>query len=235
MRTPEELEKVAFKEKLTAEEDAALAEQLRARAQAENDSRKQRPILKQAAFFAARAFDKGVRAQEQLTAFASLLTEVQKTDPSDSFRRKLAEMKSALKGKNAYEAILKKLARVGEAGKRSVLATDDQLNAIEEGLGMKLPPSYRAYLKTYAHRLIGTYEPFTISELEGEARDAWSMEMETYLLPFVCDNGDYFCFDTRSKMEEPPVVYWSHNGTTDETWPNFAAWVEECWLGELED
>ncbi|HGY1074313.1 SMI1/KNR4 family protein, partial [Aeromonas salmonicida] len=33
------------------------------------------------------------------------------------------------------------------------------------------------------------------------------------------DNGDYFCI---SKTGE--VIYWSHNGSSNEKWPNMSAW-----------
>ena len=38
-----------------------------------------------------------------------------------------------------------------------------------------------------------------------------------------------------SGVNEPAVIFCSHNGASNESWPNFAAWVEECWLGELDE
>lgn len=235
MRDVEELERVAFREKLTADEDSLLAGRFMGRTNSERDSRRRIGPLKQAAFFASRAFDKGARDPESLSRFVPILAEVQKVAPTDSFRRKLAEMRSAQKGKNAFEAVLKKLSRVGEAGSKKVLATDGQLDGIESALGVKLPKSYRAYLKQYAHRSVGTYEPFIAAEIVDAVRMARQVDVPDHLLPFLYDNGDYFCFDLRSTVEEPAVVFWDHNGRSDETWPNFAAWVEECWLGELDD
>src|SRR5215470_13622033 len=235
MRTLEELERVAFKERLTAEEDDLLADHLAGRAAYERVSQKKTGDLKQAAFFAARAFDKGAKDPERVGKYVKLLTEVQKVAPSDSFRRKLAEMKSVFAGKDSFGATLKKLARHGEAFDKKVLATDDQLDGIENSLSLKLPKSYREYLKKYAHRQIGTFEPYVAADLEEEARGAWSRELEPHLLPFLEDNADHYCFDMRSKVDEPPVVFRPHDGTSTETWPNFAAWVEECWLGELEE
>jgi hypothetical protein len=235
MRTPEELERVAFKEPLTSEEDDALVSCFRRRADEDRVPKTKTSLLKQSAFFATRAFDKGARDPERLKEYVRLLTEVQRAAPSVSFRRKLAEMKSVLAGKGSHESILKKLARKGEAGPRDILATDEHLDSVEAALGVSLPESYRHYLKSYAHRQIGAYAPYSALELENAIQTARTQEVEPYLLPFLEDNADYFCFDMRSKVPEPPVVFWSHNGTSDETWPNFAAWVEECWLGELED
>ena len=235
MRTDTELERVAFREKLTAAEDVLLVDLFERRAAEERDERKKASHLKQAAFFAVRAFDNGAHDPEQLARFVKLLTEVQNRDPSDSFRRKLAAIRSLAAGKDAHESILKKLSRVGDAGDKSVLATNAELDEIEVDLGVPLPKSYREYLGRYAHRLVGTYEPYPAGELVSAAQEAWAGGLEEYYLPFLEDNADYFCFDTRGSIPEPAVIYRPHDGTSDETWPNFAAWVEECWLGELDD
>lgn len=234
MRTAEELERVAFREKLTAEEDDLLVDHFCQRAETSIGRKQRASALKEAAFFAARAFDKGLRAPDRLAAYALLLKEAQALDPSDSFRRKLAEVKSAASGKADHQASLKKLARAGEAFDRRVLATDEDLDEVESDLGVKLPRSYREYLKKYAHRQIGTFEPYVASDLAETVREAWDGGLEEYFVPFLEDNSDLYCFDMRSSLPEPPVVFRPHDGTSDETWPNFAAWIEECWLGELE-
>ena len=114
-------------------------------------------------------------------------------------------------------------------------ATDEFLDTVQDSLKTALPPSYRTYLKQYAHRQIGTYEPYTAAELADAARDAWSHGLESYLLPFLEDNADHFCFDMRSNSAEPPVVFRPHDGTSSEIWANFPAWIEECWLTELDE
>jgi len=235
VRTPEELERLAFREVLTAEEDDRLVDHLVQRAGGQPAPQQKTADLKQAAFFAGRAFDKGARDPQRLAKYVQLLGDVQRAAPSDSFRRKLAEMKSALAGKGAHEAVLKKLARRGRAGRREALATDEELDGIERSLGVKLPQSYRQYLKQYVHRQIGTYEPFTAQDLVRAVGEARSAGLEPHLLPFLEDNADYFCFDLRAQVDEPPVVFRPHDGTSNETWANFAAWVEECWLAELDD
>jgi hypothetical protein len=58
---------------------------------------------------------------------------------------------------------------------------------------------------------------------------------EIIALHFLEDNTDLFCFDLTTNGPEFGVVFRPHNGKSTESWPNFAAWVEECWLGELED
>ena len=39
------------------------------------------------------------------------------------------------------------------------------------------------------------------------------------------DNGDFYCINRTGE-----VVYWSHNGATDERWPNLATWISEAWI-----
>jgi hypothetical protein len=233
MRSPEELERVAFRQTLTPEEDDELVKHFLHRASTESPQKAKGPLLKQAAFFASRAFDKGVRDPGRVGDYISVLASVQKVAPSESFRQKLVEMKAALRGRSGYEAALRKLGRKGTALGLEVLATEAQLDHIETSLNVKLPPSYRHYLLQYAHRQIGTYEPFTAVELEGAVREAWGQGLEQHLLPFLEDNGDYFCFDQSAKRDEPAVVFWPHDGSSNESWPNFVAWVEECWLAEL--
>nr|WP_283164484.1 SMI1/KNR4 family protein [Pseudomonas bijieensis] len=41
-------------------------------------------------------------------------------------------------------------------------------------------------------------------------------------MPFIEDNSDYYCIS-----ETGFVRYWSHNGSTNESWPTFAAWFEQ--------
>jgi hypothetical protein len=48
-----------------------------------------------------------------------------------------------------------------------------------------------------------------------------------HLLLFCENNGDYYCIDSSGK-----IVYWDHNGSTDEIWRNLATWIEEVWIGE---
>ena len=60
-------------------------------------------------------------------------------------------------------------------------------------------------------------------------------ELPEHLLPFAAEqDGDYYCFNLSSRAPEYEVVFWSHNGTTDEKWNNFLDWVERCWIGEYE-
>ena len=171
MRTPEELERLAFRERLSADEDHCLFEHCRSRAQAAQHPRGQIAALKQAAFFAMRAFDKGSQAPARLQEYIGVLVQVQQRAPTPSFRRKCAEMRSVAAGR---------------------------------------------------------------SHAADQVRAAWAYGVPQHLLPFVECNGDYFCFDMRVRLPEPPVVLCAHDGQSDEIWPTFAAWVEEEGLPSAE-
>ncbi len=66
MRSIEELERAAFRETLTAEEDDRLAALFVQRAADEANSKKIAPDWKQATYFASRAFDNGMREPAML-------------------------------------------------------------------------------------------------------------------------------------------------------------------------
>jgi hypothetical protein len=71
--------------------------------------------------------------------------------------------------------------------------------------------------------------PDAYAHLESVARDAWTkMELPKGLLPICEDNGDYFCMEQSGR-----VIYWSHNGATDESWPNLATGLLRCGLARM--
>jgi len=52
------------------------------------------------------------------------------------------------------------------------------------------------------------------------AEGAWNeMGLPRHLLPFVEDNGDYYCLNA-----EGEVIFWSHSGSTHERWASLAEW-----------
>nr|WP_269082397.1 SMI1/KNR4 family protein [Thalassomonas viridans] len=56
-----------------------------------------------------------------------------------------------------------------------------------------------------------------IYEVIADARKYYQLPEE--LLPICEDNSDYYCLN---KLGE--VIFWSHNGVTDEKWQNVAVW-----------
>ena len=138
--------------------------------------------------------------------------------------------------------ILEKLRSLDPISDPAVLPTEGDVKNAEEKLGVKFSPSYVKYQLEYSDIFFGQYELYRLFEdgshldLIKEVKEAREFnELQEHLLPFVQDNGDYFCFDLSSEGPEHEVVYWSHNGTTDERWNNFLDWVERCWIGEHEE
>lgn len=138
--------------------------------------------------------------------------------------------------------ILEKLRSLNESEPDpTVLPTQEDVKNAEEKLGVKFPPSYVKYQLEYADITFGHREMYSLLE-DGSYLDLIKAVMDAreyhelpeHLLPFVAEqDGDYHCFNLRSQGPEYEVVFWSHNGTTDEKWNNFLDWVERCWIGEI--
>jgi hypothetical protein len=113
--------------------------------------------------------------------------------------------------------------------------TDEEIAAAELRLGLAFHPDYRAFLRGGGDVADATLEPAVILPGSGHldlfeiADTAWNlMGVPRDLLPFVEDNGDYYCIDPSGE-----VVYWSHNGITDEKWPTIAAWRQQVCVERL--
>jgi hypothetical protein len=109
------------------------------------------------------------------------------------------------------------------------LPTDSEIVAAEQRLGLAFHPDYKAFLKGGGDVANASFEPAVIVPGSGHldlfkiTDAAWNlMGVPHDLLPFVEDNGDYYCLSPTGE-----VVYWSHNGTTDERWPNIATWYKQ--------
>jgi hypothetical protein len=109
------------------------------------------------------------------------------------------------------------------------LPTDAEIASAELRLGLKFHPDYIAFLQSGGDVANAKFEPAVVRpgssrlDLFKIAESAWNlMGVPRDLLPFVEDNGDYYCVNSRGE-----VIYWSHNGTTDERWPNIAAWHKQ--------
>ncbi|TXK21029.1 SMI1/KNR4 family protein [Pontibacter qinzhouensis] len=118
------------------------------------------------------------------------------------------------------------------------LPTAMDVKNAEEKLVVKFPPSYVKYQLDYSNLFFGTFEPYQLFEdgsyadLINSVKEARESGLPNHLLPFLEDNGDYFCFDLTSTPPEYEIKFWSHNGTSNEKWVNFLEWVEKCWIDE---
>lgn len=100
------------------------------------------------------------------------------------------------------------------------LPTEAEVASAEHATGRPFPADYRRYLLEASDVVFGTLEPWLVTpgagylDLEQTARrawDAWGVPREW--LPFCEDNADFYCLDSSI------VRFWSHDGTTKETWP----------------
>jgi hypothetical protein len=137
---------------------------------------------------------------------------------------------------------LEKIKQLGKIVTEWGLPSEEDVLFIEKNLNIKYPKSYLDYLLNYSNIIFGFFDHLKMTVIEdfewlyaiNVINDAWDIDgVPKYLIPFIQDNGDYYCFDTRTEKDgEYSIKYWSHNGTTDEKWDNFMDWVEKCWLGE---
>lgn len=112
------------------------------------------------------------------------------------------------------------------------LPTKEEVDAAEHRLGWEFHRDYREFLLEAGDVVYGSYEPGVVIPNAGHrdlfemARSAWEEDgVPGDVLPFCADGGNYFCLN-----ETGEVIYWDHNGTTDEKWADLAAWIERVWI-----
>ena len=130
------------------------------------------------------------------------------------------------------EAFGKLRQRHAETPVKSLLPSSSDVESVETELGVVFPPDLRRYLLEVSDVFVGTLEPATLDRTDSHThllniiQSARAYGVPNDLLPFCEDNADFFCFDNKGEIE-----YWSHNGATDERWPDLATWIEDVWLG----
>ena len=103
--------------------------------------------------------------------------------------------------------------------------TDAEIDAVEQRLGRKFHPDYRAFLRNGGDVADARFEPAVVLpgaghlDLFAMTQRAWTAGVAKNLLPFIEDNGDYHCL-----TETGEVVYWSHDGAAAERWPDLKTW-----------
>jgi hypothetical protein len=116
------------------------------------------------------------------------------------------------------------------------LPTLAEVDAAEAATGFTFPLDYRRFLLEASDVVFGTIEPAVVIVPDGRGslphlvNHARGVGVPAKLLPFCEDNGDYYCLDAVGE-----VVYWSHNGTTDEHWPDLATWIKQVWIDEYHE
>ena len=110
-----------------------------------------------------------------------------------------------------------------------ILPSDDEIAEAQRKLGVCFPNEYIEFIKSGYDLGDSLLECLEINspgshvdlfEAIENARKFYGLPEE--LLPICEDNSDYYCLN-----EKGEVVFWSHNGATNEKWPNITAWKEQ--------
>jgi hypothetical protein len=113
------------------------------------------------------------------------------------------------------------------------LPTEAEVAAAESALGVRFHADYRQFLLQGSDVVLGAIEPAVVTpdaghlDLVAMVEEAREIGVPKNLLPFCEDNGSYYCLKSTGK-----VVFWSHDGATEETWPSLAHWIKQVWIGE---
>ena len=111
------------------------------------------------------------------------------------------------------------------------LPSQGEVRDIQTKLGLRFHPDYVRYLLEVSDVVVGALEPATIPVDSGHTfighvvSNAWEMGVPKTLVPIAEDNGDYYCMN-----EAGEVLFWSHNGITDEKWPSLETWIHDVWI-----
>ena len=112
------------------------------------------------------------------------------------------------------------------------IPTDIEIAEAQEKLGFTFPPEYVAFIKSgydlgdaplEALEILDPPSYADIYEALVSARKFYDLPVE--LMPICEDNSDYYCINNNGE-----VVFWSHNGTTNEKWANVTVWAKKMIL-----
>lgn len=116
------------------------------------------------------------------------------------------------------------------------LPTAEEVRTFEKQAGVAFHPDLRRYLLEASDVAFSVLEPITISNSEDHTHFLQVLEcardhgVPLDLIPICEDNADFYCM--RSSGE---IVFWNHNGPTDESWNSIADWIAQVWIGEAEE
>lgn len=113
------------------------------------------------------------------------------------------------------------------------LPTIEEVEEIKNRLGVTFSSEYRSLLLEVSNVIFGTFEPATITNPESHRylpeiiAYAREVGVPDKLLPICENNGDFYCLNSTGE-----VVFWSHNGVTDEKWSSLGNWIKQVWIEE---
>lgn len=112
------------------------------------------------------------------------------------------------------------------------LPDDALISSYEQDLGIFFPDDYKIFVKEASDSLFNGKDALRLTVNRDSPRELLVAVMEAReqgvprsWLPICEDNGNYYCL-----VEDGSVSYWSHDGSSNETWPNLASWIKHVWI-----
>lgn len=112
--------------------------------------------------------------------------------------------------------------------------SEEMINQCELQIGLPISDDFRKVLLRASNVFFGTIDIATVTEspqshwtdLRTLVADARVIGVPGDWLPICEDNGNFYCL-----IPDGSVRFWSHDGPTQESWPNLASWIENVWIG----
>ncbi len=129
------------------------------------------------------------------------------------------------------DEVFEKLRRLDEPVPQPLsLPTEAQVQDEEQRAGLSFHPDLRRFLQEASDVNFGHLEPVTVggghTAFDEVLRSARAYGVPDELVPICEDNADFYCMTSSGR-----IVYWSHGGATDESWPGLATWISDVWIG----
>jgi hypothetical protein len=112
------------------------------------------------------------------------------------------------------------------------LPDDALINDYERELGIAFSEEYKIFLKEASDSIFNGKDSLRLTEERNSPRELLSVVAEARgqgvpksWLPICEDNGNYYCI-----REDGSVVYWAHDGNSNESWPSLASWIKQAWI-----
>ena len=107
-----------------------------------------------------------------------------------------------------------------------IAPSDKEIEEAQQKLGFTFPQEYIEFIKSGydlgdapLDALWVTNPPSYADIFEALESARKYYELPIDLCPICEDNSDYYCLNQKGQ-----VVFWSHNGATDEKWENVTEW-----------
>jgi hypothetical protein len=112
------------------------------------------------------------------------------------------------------------------------LPDDALISAYERELGISFLDDYKVFVREASDSVLNGKDALRLTvdrnsprELVNAVIEAREQGVPESWLPICEDNGNYYCL-----LEDGSVSYWSHDGSSNETWPSLASWIKHAWI-----